>query len=218
MNTILDMFNLNHTLAKEYILRFPFPWEAIAGIRNFIIDTGSSLGNDYHEISPQVWVHETAIIAPSAYIGAPCIIGPKTEVRHCAFIRESVLIGSECIIGNSVELKNVILFDQVQVNHFNYVGDSILGFRVHFGAGASTSNVRQDKNNIRVTLNNTVYATDMNKLGGILGDDVEVGCNSVLNPGVIIGKNTNIYPLSCVRKNIPQNCIHKNNGEVITKS
>lgn len=208
-----NFFNLEHTQAKNYLGKFQNPWDALAELKDFILSLGGALDkNEYDEISAGVWVHKTAKIAPTAYIAAPCIIGENTEVRHCAFIRGSALIGKNCVVGNSTELKNSILFDKVQVPHFNYVGDSILGFGAHLGAGAITSNVKCDKTT--VTVNG--IKTNLKKLGAIIGDGAEVGCNAVLNPGTVIGKNTFIYPLSCVRGVIPENSIFKN-GEIIAK-
>ncbi|MDY4810427.1 MAG: UDP-N-acetylglucosamine pyrophosphorylase, partial [Bulleidia sp.] len=166
-----------------------------------------------------VWVHKTAKVFPSAYLGAPCIIGPRTEVRHCAFIRSAALVGADCVVGNSVELKNVILFDHVQTPHYNYVGDSILGYYAHTGAGSITSNVKSDKTLVVVHDRNTHedVETGLKKMGAMLGDHVEVGCNSVLNPGTVIGRNSNVYPTSCVRGFVPENSIWKNDGTVVTK-
>ena len=216
MYKINDLFDLEHTLAKDYLLGFTYPWEALKGIKDMILALGATLGEDYTEIAPQVWVHKTAKIAPTAYIGAPTIIGPNTEVRHCAFIRGSALVGDTCVIGNSVELKNVIIFDNVQVPHFNYVGDSILGHRSHMGAGSVTSNVRSDKALV-VIHGDVEIPTGQKKVGAMLGDRVEVGCNSVLNPGTIIGRDSNVYPTSCVRGVVPANSIYKNDGSVVAK-
>jgi NDP-sugar pyrophosphorylase family protein len=166
---------------------------------------------------PQVWVHKTAVIAPSAWLGAPCIIGAGTEIRHCAFIRGSALVGENCVVGNSVELKNVILFDNVQVPHFNYVGDSILGYKSHMGAGAVTSNVKSDHSLVVVKNADEQIPTGLKKFGAMLGDHVEVGCNAVLNPGTVIGRNSNVYPTTCVRGVIPENSICKNSGDVVEK-
>jgi len=164
-----------------------------------------------------VWVHKTAQVMPTAYLGAPCIIGPETEVRHCAFIRGSALVGAGCVVGNSTELKNVILFDNVQVPHFNYVGDSILGYKSHMGAGSITSNVKSDQSLVIARMGGEAIETGLKKFGAMLGDWVEVGCNSVLNPGTIIGPHSNVYPLSCVRGTVPANSIHKNNGVIVQK-
>lgn len=205
-------------MAKPYLQKFDYPWQAFAGISEFIRETGKSLSADeYINPSPEVWVHKTARVAPTAYLGAPCIIGKNTEVRHCAFIRGSALVGDGCVVGNSTELKNVILFDGVQVPHYNYVGDSILGYRSHMGAGSITSNVKSDKSPVKVKAGEKVIETGLKKFGAVLGDYVEVGCNSVLNPGTIIGKNTNIYPLSCVRGVVASDSIYKTGGVVVPK-
>ncbi len=211
------LFDLSHTLAGDYLARFAYPWQALDGIKELILTLGPALGNDYEERAPQVWVHETAKIAPTAFLGAPCIIGPDTEVRHCAFIRGSALVGANCVVGNSVELKNVILFDSVQVPHYNYVGDSILGYKSHMGAGSITSNVKSDKTPVTVKNEGEAMETGRKKFGAILGDCVEVGCNSVLNPGTVIGPRSNVYPLSCVRGVIPADSIYKTGGVVVPK-
>jgi len=212
-----DLFDLSHSLAGNYLSGFDYPWEALKGIKALIGELGPQLGSDYTEVSPAVWVHKTAQVAPTAYLGAPCIIGAGTEVRHCAFIRSSALVGENCVVGNSVELKNVILFDSVQVPHYNYVGDSILGYRAHMGAGSVTSNVKSDKTLVVVKNGSELLPTGLKKFGAMLGDFVEVGCNSVLNPGTVIGRNTNIYPTSCVRGVVPENSIWKTGGVVVTK-
>lgn len=217
MCSIQDLFDLTHTQAKEYLQTFTYPWEALSGIKTLVQTLGKTLSKDYVEISPEVWVHNTAKIASTASISAPCIIGANTEVRHCAFIRGSVLIGENCVVGNSVEVKNAIIFDNVQVPHFNYVGDSILGFKSHMGAGSVTSNVKSDKTTVVVKYGETQIPTGLKKFGAILGDFVEVGCNSVLNPGTVIGKNTNVYPLSCVRGVVKANSIYKTGGVVVEK-
>ena len=220
MYTIEQMYDLDHTLAKEYLSQFTYPWEALKGIKDMIISVGESLPKDeYDEVSEHVWVHKTAKVFPSAYLGAPCIIGPRTEVRHCAFIRSAALVGADCVVGNSVELKNVILFDHVQTPHYNYVGDSILGYYAHTGAGSITSNVKSDKTLVVVhdRANHEDVETGLKKMGAMLGDHVEVGCNSVLNPGTVIGRNSNVYPTSCVRGFVPENSIWKNDGTVVTK-
>ena len=218
MYTISSLFDLNHTMAADYLTGFTYPWEALKGIKDLILDLGSTLNKEeYSEVSPNVWVHKTATVAPTAYLGAPCIIGPNTEVRHCAFIRGSALVGEDCVVGNSVELKNVILFDRVQVPHYNYVGDSILGYKSHMGAGSITSNVKSDKALVWVSTPNGKIPTGLKKFGAMLGDFVEVGCNSVLNPGTVIGRNTNIYPLSCVRGFVPTDSIYKTGGIIAPK-
>lgn len=216
MYTIEKLYDLEHTLARDYLSGYTYPWEALKGIKDAILAIGSTLGADYREIAPQIWVHNTATIAPTAYLGAPCIIGANTEVRHCAFIRGSALIGDGCVVGNSVELKNVILFDCVQVPHYNYVGDSILGYKSHMGAGSITSNVKSDKSLVTIHGHEPIF-TQLKKVGAMLGDFVEIGCNSVLNPGTVIGRNTNVYPLSCVRGVIPENCIRKTDGAIVKK-
>ena len=212
-----DLFDLNHSIAGNYLAGFEYPWQALKGIKDLILSIGPTLGNDYTETAPQVWVHNSATVAPTAFLGAPCIIGPNTEVRHCAFVRGSALVGEGCVVGNSVELKNVILFDQVQVPHYNYVGDSILGYKAHMGAGSLTSNVKSDKTLVVVKDGADQYPTGLKKFGAILGDNVEVGCNSVLNPGTVVAPNSNIYPLSCVRGVVPADSIWKTGGVVVKK-
>ena len=217
MYTIENLYDLSHTQARDYLTAFEYPWEALKGISGFIVELGAKLNkDDFLEISPQVWVHKTAKIAPTAYLGAPCIIGADTEVRHCAFIRGSALVGEGCVVGNSTELKNVILFDKVQVPHYNYVGDSILGYKAHMGAGSITSNVKSDKTLVTIHCEPPI-PTGIKKVGAMLGDFVEVGCNSVLNPGTVIGRNSNVYPLSCVRGVIPENSIYKTGGIIAAK-
>jgi len=217
MYSISNLYDLTHSLAGNYLSGFDYPWQALKGIQNLILSLGSQLGEDYVEVSPTVWVHKTAAIAPTAHLGAPCIIGAGTEVRHCAFIRGSALVGENCVVGNSVELKNVILFDCVQVPHYNYVGDSILGYKSHMGAGSVTSNVKSDKTLVTVKYGEEKLETGLKKFGAMLGDFVEVGCNSVLNPGTVIGRHSNVYPTSCVRGVVPENSIWKNNGVVVLK-
>jgi len=217
MYTISELFDLEHTAAKDYLSRFTYPWEALKGIKEMIIALGEQLGDDYQQPAPQVWVHHTAVVAPTAYIGAPCIIGAGTEVRHCAFIRGSALVGEGCVVGNSAELKNVILFDGVQTPHYNYVGDSILGYKAHMGAGSITSNVKGDKTLVTVRMGEESVATGLKKVGAMLGDFAEIGCNSVLNPGTIVGRDAQVYPLSSVRGTVPERHIWKRNGEVVVK-
>jgi NDP-sugar pyrophosphorylase family protein len=216
MNSISELYDLSHTMAKTYLEGFAYPWEALKGIKDMIISLGATLGEEYTEVSPQVWVHNTATVAPTAYLGAPCIIGANTEVRHCAFVRGSALVGENCVVGNSVELKNVILFDNVQTPHYNYVGDSILGYKSHMGAGSITSNVKSDKTLV-VIHGETKMETGQKKVGALLGDFVEIGCNSVLNPGTVIGRNSSVYPLSCVRGVVPANSIYKTGGVIVAK-
>ena len=213
----MDLFDLEHTLAGEYLAGYTYPWEALAGIKNLILELGAGLGEDYQLIGENVWAHKTAKIAPTASISGPCIIGAETDVRHCAFIRGSALIGNNCVVGNSVELKNVIIFDNVQVPHYNYVGDSILGHRSHMGAGSLTSNVKSDRSLVVIRNGEEKIPTGIKKVGAMLGDYVEIGCNSVLNPGTIIGRHTNVYPTSCVRGVVPGDSIWKNDGTVVRK-
>ena len=217
MLKVNQLYDLTHSIAGEYLSGFEYPWQALGGIKSLILSLGPQLGDGYKEVSPTVWVHETATVAPTAFLGAPCIIGPGTEVRHCAFIRGSALVGANCVVGNSVELKNVILFDNVQVPHYNYVGDSILGYKSHMGAGSLTSNVKSDKTLVVVKDGSEQIETGLKKFGAMLGDFVEVGCNSVLNPGTVIGRHTNIYPTSCVRGVVPENSIWKTGGIIVKK-
>ena len=212
---INELYDLSHSLAGDYLSKFTYPWEALKGIKDLILQLGPTL-KEYEEIAPQVWVHPTATVAPTAYLGAPCIIGPETEVRHCAFVRGSALVGAGCVVGNSTELKNVILFDKVQVPHYNYVGDSILGYKSHMGAGSITSNVKSDKALVVIKTQPPI-ATEQKKVGAMLGDNVEIGCGSVLNPGTVIGRNSNVYPLSSVRGVVPANSIYKTGGVIAPK-
>ena len=216
MTTITELYDLRHTLAADYLSGFTYPWEALKGIKDMILALGPNLGEDYQEVSKDVWVHKTAKVAPTAFLGAPCIIGAGTEVRHCAFVRGSALVGENCVVGNSVELKNVILFDNVQTPHYNYVGDSILGYKAHMGGGSITSNVKSDKSLVVIHGAENIE-TGIKKVGAMLGDFVEVGCNSVLNPGTVIGRNSNVYPTSCVRGVVPANSIYKKNDTIVTK-
>jgi len=218
MYTINDLYSLEHTLAADYLRQYTYPWEALKGIKAEIIRLGEGLDKtQYTEVAPQVWVHVTATVAPTAYLGAPCIIGAKTEVRHGAFVRGSALVGEGCVVGNSVELKNVIIFDSVQVPHYNYVGDSILGYKSHMGAGSITSNVKSDKTLVVVRSGEEAIETGLKKMGAMLGDLVEVGCNSVLNPGTVIGRDTQVYPLSSVRGVVPARSIVKGERGVFPK-
>ena len=216
MNTIKELYDLRHTQATAYLSVFTYPWEALQGIKDMILALGVTLGEEYREVSEHVWVHNTAKVAPTAYLGAPCIIGAGTEVRHCAFIRGAALVGENCVVGNSVELKNVILFDGVQTPHYNYVGDSILGYKAHMGAGSVTSNVKSDKSLVVIHAEEEI-PTGRKKVGAMLGDFAEVGCNSVLNPGAVVGRNSSVYPLSCVRGVIPANSIYKTGGIIVSK-
>ena len=212
-----ELFDLSHSMAGSYLSQFDYPWQALKGIKDLILELGSRLDDNYTQPQPQVWIHKTASVAPTAFLGAPCIIGAGTEVRHCAFIRGSALVGENCVVGNSVELKNVILFDGVQVPHYNYVGDSILGYMAHMGAGSGTSNVMSDKTLVVVKSADAQFPTGLKKFGAMLGDYAEIGCNSVLNPGTVIGRSSNVYPTSCVRGVVPPDSIWKNNGTVVTK-
>ena len=216
--TVSELLDLSHTLAGDYLAQFEYPWQALDGIKDFILALGPTLpADEYDQPAPNVWGHKTAKVFPSAYLGAPCIIGPETEVRHCAFIRGSALVGANCVVGNSVELKNVILFDNVQTPHYNYVGDSILGYKSHMGAGSITSNVKSDKTLVVVKNGVERIETGRKKFGAILGDHVEVGCNSVLNPGTVIGRNTSVYPTSSVRGAIPADSIFKAQNDIVTR-
>ena len=215
MYTIQELFDLRHTMAAAYLAVFSYPWQALAGISDLIRQLGSELGSDYEQRAPEVWVHKTAVVASTAYLGGPCIIGAATEVRHGAFIRGSALVGENCVVGNSVELKNVILFDNVQTPHYNYVGDSILGYRSHMGAGSITSNVKSDKTPVVIRCGEEQMDTGRKKVGAMLGDYVEVGCNSVLNPGTVIGRGSHVYPLSSVRGTVPANSIFKDPAHIV---
>lgn len=218
MIKIKELYDLTHTQAAAYLKGFTYPWEALSGIKDLIYKIGETLSEDeYDHPKEGVWIHKTADVFPSAYIGAPCIIGAQTQVRHCAFIRESALVGANCVVGNSVELKNVILFDNVETPHYNYVGDSILGFHAHMGAGSITSNVKADRQNVLVHADGNEIETGRKKFGAMLGDYVEVGCNAVLNPGTVIGPHTNVYPTTSVRGVIPPNSIVKNSKEIVNK-
>lgn len=212
-----EMLDLTHTIAKEYFEKTNYAFEIIPEIKNIILELGKNLDkNNFKEIKENVWIHNTATIFDSAYINGPCIIGANTEVRHCAFIRGSALIGENCVVGNSCELKNVILFNNVQVPHYNYVGDSILGYKAHMGAGSITSNVRADKALVKIHDEKDIE-TGLKKMGAILGDGVEVGCNAVLNPGCVIGRNAIIYPTSCVIGIVEENQIHTNLGKILPR-
>ncbi len=215
---ISELFDLEQTMAKKLFLEVIFPWEVLTKIGTAIVELGNSLSNDeYEKKDGDIWIHKTAKVAPTAAIHGPAIICAEAEIRHCAFIRGNALVGEGAVVGNSTELKNVILFNKVQVPHYNYVGDSILGFRSHMGAGSITSNVKSDKTPVVVKDGADVVETGLKKMGAILGDNVEVGCGSVLNPGTVIGRNTNIYPLSSVRGCIPANSIYKKAGEIAEK-
>lgn len=210
--------DLSKTLAKELLESKTYPWEVLPQISSFILQLGSTLSEEeYEKRGEDVWIARSAKVAPTAYIHGPAIIGKEAEVRHCAFIRGNALVGEGAVVGNSTELKNVILFDKVQVPHYNYVGDSVLGYKAHMGAGSITSNVRSDKALVKVHGEDQDMETGLKKFGAMLGDEVEVGCGSVLNPGTVIGKNTNIYPLSSVRGCVDKDSIYKKQGEVAEK-
>lgn len=214
---IKNMYDLSQSVAGEYLSKFEYPWEALAGIGDLIIELGNKLDpNEYDKVDDNVWIAKSAKVAKTANINGPCIIGKDTEVRHCAFIRGKALVGEGCVVGNSTELKNVILFNKVQVPHYNYVGDSILGFKSHMGAGSITSNVKADKTLVIVHGNEEIE-TGLKKFGAMLGDNVEVGCNSVLNPGTVIGQFSNVYPCSMVRGCVPAHSIYKKKGEIAEK-
>lgn len=216
--TIKELYDLTETAAKPLLESVTYPWEALPKIKDFIIELGNSLDpEEYEKRGENIWIHKSATVFDSAYIAGPCIIGKDTEVRQCAFIRGSALVGDNCVVGNSTELKNVIIFNNVQVPHYNYVGDSILGFHSHMGAGSITSNVKSDKTLVHVKGTDFDIATGMKKFGAMLGDYVEVGCNSVLNPGTVIGAHSNIYPLSRVRGYVPSNSIYKDQNDIVTK-
>ena len=215
---IKNLYKLEETIAKPLLEELEYPWEALPKISDFIIKLGSELDPEIYENKGEnIWIAKTAKVMPSAYIQGPAIIGENAEIRHCAFIRGKVIVGNNTVVGNSTELKNVILFDNVQVPHYNYVGDSILGYKAHMGAGSITSNVKSDKKLVIVKKGTQAIETGLKKFGAMIGDNVEVGCGSVLNPGSVIGSNTNIYPLSSVRGVVPANSIYKNQNEVIEK-
>ncbi len=213
-----NILNLKETIAEEFLRQFEYPWEALPHISGAIYEIAAKLPEDEYIIKDEnIWISKTAKIADSASITGPAIIGHNSEIRHCAFIRGNAIVGEGAVVGNSTELKNVILFNKVQVPHYNYVGDSILGYKAHMGAGAITSNVKSDKTNIKISIGSETIETGLRKFGAILGDNVEVGCNSVMNPGTVVGTNSNIYPLSMVRGFIPGNSIFKNPQTVVVK-
>lgn len=215
---ISNLYNLDETIAKDLLNNLTYPWEALPKIAEFIVELGNKLDvNNYNKIGEDIWIAKTAKVAPTAYIHGPAIIGENAEIRHCAFIRGKAIVGEGAVVGNSTELKNVILFNKVQVPHYNYVGDSILGYKSHMGAGSITSNVKSDKKLVIVKNRNEQIETGLKKFGAMLGDEVEVGCGSVLNPGSIIGRKTNIYPLSSVRGVVPEKSIYKNQNEIVEK-
>lgn len=213
--TVGDLYTLDETIAKEIFDNVTYPWEVLPKIKDFIIKLGESLPEDkYEKRGDNIWIAKSAKVFDSAYINGPCIIDEEAEVRHCAFIRGNAIVGRGAVVGNSTELKNVILFNKVQVPHYNYVGDSILGFKAHMGAGSITSNVKSDKTLVVVKSGDEEIATGLKKFGAMLGDGAEIGCNSVLNPGTVIGKNSSVYPTSCVRGVIPSDHIYKCSSEI----
>lgn len=216
--TVEALYTLEETIAKEVFEGITYPWEVLPKIKDFIISLGETLPEEtYERREGNIWIARSAKVFPSAWIGGPAIIDEEAEIRHCAFIRGSAIVGKGAVVGNSTELKNVILFNKVQVPHYNYVGDSILGYKAHMGAGSITSNVKSDKTLVVVKAGDETFETGLKKFGAMLGDQVEVGCNSVLNPGTVIGRNTNIYPTSMVRGVIPADSIYKRQGEVVLK-
>jgi NDP-sugar pyrophosphorylase family protein len=217
---IKNLYDMDHTIASEYLSGYIYPWEALAGIKKLIISLGNALDPTlYNKIGEDIWISKTASVAPTASISGPCIIGHNTEVRHCAFIRGSALVGENCVVGNSTEIKNCILFDNVQVPHYNYVGDSILGYKSHMGAGSITSNVKSDKTLVVIkSRDGERIESGRKKVGAMLGDYVEVGCGSVLNPGTVIGKSSSVYPLSSVRGVVPSDSIYKSDGNIVLRT
>ena len=210
--------DFNKSIAAELFKKTTYPWEVLPLIHDFILETGKNLpADEYEEVEEHVWIARSAKVAPTAFIGAPAIIGPGAEIRHCAFIRADAIVGAGATVGNSTELKNVILFDEVQVPHYNYIGDSILGYKSHMGAGSITSNVKSDKKLVNIHLDGQDIETGRKKVGGLLGDFVEVGCGSIINPGTVIGSYTNIYPLSSVRGYVPDHSIYKKGNEIVKK-
>lgn len=217
--TVKELFNLDETIARDIFNGVTYPWEVLGKIKDFIYELSKKLDPEEY-VSPKegVWIAKSASVAPTASINAPCIIGKNAEIRHCAYIRGNAIVGEGAVVGNSTELKNVILFNEVQVPHYNYVGDSILGYKSHMGAGSITSNVKSDKTLVGIRTDEGVIETGLKKMGAILGDNVEVGCNSVLNPGTVVGRHTNIYPLSSVRGFVKEDSIYKNKNEIVSKN
>lgn len=215
---VTDLYDLSHSLAGDYLKGFTYPWEALEGIKDLILQIGATLSpEEYDHPEEDVWIAKDAKRYPNNYIGGPCIIGHETEVRPGAFVRGSALVGDHCVVGNSTELKNVILFDNVQVPHYNYVGDSILGYKAHMGAGSITSNVKADKKLVVIKNEGEFIETGRKKVGAMLGDFADIGCNTVLNPGTVIGRNSNVYPVSCVRGVVPENSIYKEAKKIVIK-
>lgn len=213
-----EIFDLSKTIAKQLFTRCTYPWEVLGSIESFINELGNSLPKDeFDHPKENVWIAKDATVFDSAYIGNNVIIDHGACVRHCAFIRENAIVGRNAVVGNSTELKNVVLFDNVEVPHFNYVGDSVLGYKAHFGAGVIASNFRADKGLIKITTEDGIFETGRNKVGCLVGDEAEIGCNSVLNPGTVIGKNSQVYPLSSVRGFVKENCIYKDKDNIVLK-
>lgn len=214
--TVSNLYDLKKTIAHRIFNGVTYPWEVLPKIGEFILELGEELSlEEYDKVGENVWIAKSATVAPTAYINGPAIIGRDAEIRHCAYIRGNAIIGEGTVVGNSTELKNVLLFDKVQVPHYNYVGDSVLGYKAHMGAGAITSNVKSDKTLVTIEYNGEKVTTGLKKMGAMLGDNVEVGCNSVLNPGTVIGADAHVYPLSMVRGYVPKNTIYKKKGEII---
>ena len=215
---IKNLYNLEETIAKNLLEEAIYPWAVLSKIEEYILKIGEKLSKeDYNKVGDNVWIAKSAKVAPTAYIHGPAIIGENAEIRHCAFIRGNAIVGNNAVVGNSTELKNVILFNNVQVPHYNYVGDSILGYKAHMGAGSITSNVKSDKKLVAIKNGNEMIETNRKKVGAMIGDNVEVGCGSVLNPGTVIGRDSNIYPLSSVRGVVKAHSIYKKDGEIIDK-
>ncbi len=215
---ISNLFDLNNTIAKELLERLEYPWEVFNTLEDFIMEIGPKLPKDkFEQKGDNIWIAKSAKVAPTASLNGPLIIDEDAEVRHCAFVRGNAIVGKGAVVGNSTELKCTLIFDKVQVPHYNYVGNSVLGFKSHMGAGSITSNLKSDKSLVTVNVDGEKVETGMKKFGAILGDCVEVGCNSVMNPGTVIGKNTNVYPLSMVRGYVPEGSIYKNKNEIVSK-
>jgi len=215
---ISELFDMEHTIAADLFEGKDYPWEVLGDIKEYILKLGPTLPKDeFDEVSENVWIAKDAKVYPSAYIGAPCIIDHGAEVRHCAFIRESAIVGKNSVVGNSCEVKNAVIFDNCEVPHYNYVGDSVLGFHAHMGAGSVTSNVKSDRKNVVVKAEDEQMETGRRKFGAMLGDWCEIGCNAVLNPGSVIGRHAVVYPTTCSRGVVPENCIKKNDGRIVEK-
>lgn len=213
---IKNNYDLTQTIAASLMKRLTYPWEVLTEIGKYILELGSELSlEEYDKVGEDVWIAKSATVAPSAYIQGPAIIGKDAQIRHCAFIRGNAIVGEGAVVGNSTELKNVILFNKVQVPHYNYVGDSVLGYKAHMGAGSITSNVKSDKTLVTIKYQDSKVETGLKKVGALLGDHVEIGCNTVMNPGTVIGKGAHVYPLSMVRGFVPANTIYKKQGEIV---